>query len=87
MNINFDNSYARDLTGMYADWKLTAAPQPQLVWLNESLAVSLGLHIADLHSTAGLAMLSASQAPAGAQPIAQAYAGHQFGHFSPQLGD
>ncbi len=87
MNINFDNSYARDLQGMYADWHMTAAPQPSLVWLNESLAESLGIHIADLRSDAGLAMLSASQAPAGAQPIAQAYAGHQFGHFSPQLGD
>ena len=87
MNINFDNSYARDLQGMYADWHMTAAPQPSLVWLNESLAESIGLNIADLRSDAGLAMLSASQAPAGAQPIAQAYAGHQFGHFSPQLGD
>lgn len=66
---------------------MTAAPQPTLVWLNEPLAESLGLDYADLRSDAGLAMLSASQAPAGAQPIAQAYAGHQFGHFSPQLGD
>jgi uncharacterized protein YdiU (UPF0061 family) len=87
LNINFDNSYARDLQGMYADWHMTAAPQPSLAWLNEPLAETLGLHIADLRSDAGLAMLSASHAPAGAQPIAQAYAGHQFGHFSPQLGD
>ena len=87
MNIKFDNSYVRDLQGMYADWHMTAAPQPSLVWLNESLAELIGLHIADLRSNAGLEMLSASQAPAGAQPIAQAYAGHQFGHFSPQLGD
>ena len=87
MNINFDNSYARDLTGMYADWHMTAAPQPSLVWLNEPLADSFGFDIAELRSAAGLAMLSASKSPEGAQPIAQAYAGHQFGHFSPQLGD
>jgi serine/tyrosine/threonine adenylyltransferase len=87
LKINFDNSYARELDGLYAPWQASPAPQPSLVWLNNALAVQLGLSLDELQSPPGLAMLSGNQAPAGAQPIAQAYAGHQFGHFSPQLGD
>jgi len=87
LKINFDNSYARDLDGLYAPWQASPAPQPSLVWLNKALVLQLGLSLDDLQSPQGLAMLSGNHAPAGAQPIAQAYAGHQFGHFSPQLGD
>ena len=87
MKIKFDNTYARELTGMYVPWHVSGAPKPELVWLNEPLATDLGLNPADLRSDQGLEVLSGVKAPEGAQAIAQAYAGHQFGHFSPQLGD
>ena len=87
MKIKFDNTYARDLTGMYVPWHVSGAPKPELVWLNEPLSADLGLNPADLRSAEGLEMLSGVKEPEGAQAIAQAYAGHQFGHFSPQLGD
>ncbi len=87
MNIHFDNSYARELVGLYAPWQASTAPAPSLVWLNHALALQLGLSLDELQSSQGLAMLSGNRAPAGARPIAQVYAGHQFGHFSPQLGD
>ena len=87
MKIKFDNTYARELTGMYVPWHVSGAPKPELVWLNEQLSTDLGFNPADLRSDQGLDMLSGTHAPEGAQAIAQAYAGHQFGHFSPQLGD
>ena len=87
MKIKFDNSYARDLAGMFVPWHVSGAPQPELVWLNEPLSTELGLSLEDLRSTEGLEILSGVKEPEGAQAIAQAYAGHQFGHFSPQLGD
>jgi serine/tyrosine/threonine adenylyltransferase len=87
LKIKFDNSYARDLAGMYVPWHVSGAPKPELVWLNEPLSNELGLSLEDLRSTQGLEMLSGIKEPEGAQAIAQAYAGHQFGHFSPQLGD
>ena len=87
MKIAFDNSYARELTGMYVPWHVSGAPKPELVWLNEQLSADLGFNPEDLRSAEGLDMLSGTHAPEGAQAIAQAYAGHQFGHFSPQLGD
>ncbi|WP_417586611.1 protein adenylyltransferase SelO [Pararhodobacter oceanensis] len=85
--IPFDNSYARDLEGLYLPWQGAKAPDPALVWLNEPLAADLGLDPADLRSPEGLAMLSGGEMPEGAVPLAMAYAGHQFGGFSPQLGD
>lgn len=60
---------------------------PQLVALNEPLATLLGLDCHWLHQKEGLAFLSQGQRPDGASPVAMAYAGHQFGHFVPSLGD
>ncbi|WP_417597868.1 protein adenylyltransferase SelO [Pararhodobacter oceanensis] len=85
--IPFDNSYARDLEGLYLPWQGAKAPDPAMVWLNEPLAAELGLSAEDLRSPEGLAMLSGGEMPEGAVPLAMAYAGHQFGGFSPQLGD
>ncbi|WP_209425327.1 protein adenylyltransferase SelO [Pararhodobacter sp. SW119] len=87
MNIAFDNTYARDLEGMYVPVEGAPAPAPEMVLLNEGLARDLGLDPATLKSPEGLAMLSGSAMPEGATPLAMAYAGHQFGGFSPQLGD
>ena len=83
----FDNSYARTLEGMAVACRPALAPNPRLLRLNRALAEELGLDADALASEAGLAVLSGNVVPEGAQPIAQAYAGHQFGGFSPQLGD
>ncbi len=85
--IAFDNSYARLPERFYARIAPTAVPAPQLIRLNNPLASELGLDPAWLTSVEGVAMLSGNGVPAGAAPIATAYAGHQFGGFSPQLGD
>ena len=83
----FDNTYVRDLEGFYAPWKPTPASKPVLIRLNEALAGELGADPAVLASPAGVEALASNRVPEGAEPIAQAYAGHQFGSFSPQLGD
>ncbi len=87
LTIPFDNSYARDLTGMYLPVTGDAAPAPRMVLLNRALAEELGLDPDALAAPEGLAMLSGGAMPEGAAPLAMAYAGHQFGGFSPQLGD
>lgn len=83
----FDNSYATELEGFYAPWKGEEAPEPKIVQLNRELAAELGLDPDALASDQGAALFAGGQAPEGAAPLAQAYAGHQFGGFSPQLGD
>ncbi|MDC8784118.1 protein adenylyltransferase SelO [Roseateles koreensis] len=85
--IAFDNSYARELEGLYTASPLQPVPAAKLLKLNLALAEELGLDTASLMASAGVQMLAAAQAPQGAAPLAQAYAGHQFGGFSPQLGD
>ena len=83
----FDNSFARELQGLYVPWRPAAVPAPRLLFLNHSLAAELGLDIASLDGPAGAATFAGNALPDGAEPLAQAYAGHQFGGFSPQLGD
>jgi serine/tyrosine/threonine adenylyltransferase len=83
----FDNSYARDLEGFYVEWQGAAAPEPEILRLNKGLAIELGLNPAVLHTAEGAAILAGASTPVGASPLAMAYAGHQFGGFSPQLGD
>ena len=83
----FDNSYARLPAKFYAPAQPGSCSAPKLLRLNKPLAEKLGLDPSWLASEAGLAMLSGGQLPAGAEPIAMAYAGHQFGGWSPQLGD
>lgn len=85
--IDFDNSYARHLAGMYARTEPTPVAAPQLVLFNRALAEHLGLPASGLDSETGAAIFSGNAIPEGAEPIAMAYAGHQFGHFVPQLGD
>jgi uncharacterized protein YdiU (UPF0061 family) len=83
----FDNSYARDLPGFYVAQSGAAAPAPQVLRLNAPLARDLGLNPDALMTLAGAHILTGSKLPEGAAPLAMAYAGHQFGGFSPQLGD
>ena len=87
LTIRFDNTYARDLEGLYLPFQGAVSPDPALVWLNEGLADELGLSVPALRTPQGLAMLTGGAMPDGASPLAMAYAGHQFGGFSPQLGD
>jgi uncharacterized protein YdiU (UPF0061 family) len=83
---SFDNSYAL-LEGMSVAWQPTAVPAPRWLHLNRPLAEELGLDAETLASDDGLAVFAGNRVPEGATPVAQAYAGHQFGGFSPQLGD
>ena len=83
----FDNSYAAELEGFYVPWQGERAPEPRIVHLNRDLAVELLLDPDALASEGGVAIFAGSKAPEGASPLVQAYAGHQFGSFSPQLGD
>lgn len=83
----FDNSYARLPERFFARLNPTPVPAPVLVRVNAALAETLGLDPTALASPEGVAILAGNSIPPGAEPIAQAYAGHQFGGFSPQLGD
>ncbi len=85
--IAFDNSYARLPARFFATARPDVAPAPRLLRLNAALAGELGLDPQALASPDGIAMLSGGPLPSGARPIALAYAGHQFGHFVPDLGD
>lgn len=83
----FDNSYARLPDRFFARQAPTPVAAPRLIALNRGLAARLGLDADWLAGPEGLAMLAGNAMPEGAEPIAQAYAGHQFGGFVPQLGD
>ncbi len=83
----FDNTYAHQLEGFYVSWQGEKAPAPEIVLFNDDLAGDLGLDCDALNGDHGAAIFSGSVAPEGADPLAQAYAGHQFGGFSEQLGD
>jgi uncharacterized protein YdiU (UPF0061 family) len=87
VNFNFDNSYSRLPERFYARLAPTPVPAPRLVKLNAALAESLGLDPLELGSKEGVQILAGNRVAAGSQPLAMAYAGHQFGHFVPQLGD
>jgi uncharacterized protein YdiU (UPF0061 family) len=83
----FDNTYARELEGFYVTWKAAQVAQPKLIKLNRKLAEELGLDAGALDSEEGAQIFAGNEIPEGAAPLAQAYAGHQFGGFVPQLGD
>ena len=72
---------------MALPWQAEEVLDPRLLVCNESLAAELGLHPAWLRSCDGLRLLVGNLVPSGASPVAQAYAGHQFGGFVPRLGD
>ena len=83
----FDNSYARLPERFYRRVLPTPVPRPALLALNAPLAVQLGLDPETLASSQGLDILCGNSLPPGADAMALAYAGHQFGHLVPQLGD
>ena len=83
---NFENSYARLPDPFFTSLDLNPVHAPELVIFNDILATSLGLNKETLQSKEGIAELAGNRIPEGAIPLAQAYAGHQFGHFN-MLGD
>lgn len=83
----FDNSYARLPERFHARQEPAPVEAPRLLRLNEPLAETLGLDPQALRSPEGVAVLAGNRLPDGAEPLAMAYAGHQFGNFVPQLGD
>lgn len=83
---NLDNSYLNLPDKFYSKIEPTDVTSPELVTFNDSLGKSLGLDNDQLKSKEGLKILAGSQRAPGGALIAQAYAGHQFGHFA-MLGD
>jgi uncharacterized protein YdiU (UPF0061 family) len=83
----FDNTYARLPERFYARVDPVPVAAPRLVKLNVELAHQLGLDPDALQSAQGVEILAGNRVAEGSEPLAQAYAGHQFGHFVPQLGD
>lgn len=84
--LNLDNSYAHLPEIFFTRQSPSQVPSPKLVTLNYSLITSLGLNAKSLESADGVDILAGNKIPEGATPLAQAYAGHQFGHFT-MLGD
>ncbi len=89
MTVHFplQNTYTALPEGFFARVAPTPVAAPRLVKLNRPLAVKLGLDPDRLASPEGVEILAGKRVPEGAEPIAMAYAGHQFGQFVPQLGD
>jgi uncharacterized protein YdiU (UPF0061 family) len=83
----FQNTYATLPDGFFARVAPTPVASPRLIKLNRPLAIQLGLDPDRLETPEGAEILAGKRVPTGAEPIAMAYAGHQFGHFVPQLGD
>src|SRR4051794_14663574 len=83
---NLDNSYARLPKSFFTSHSPTPVRSPKLITFNDSLAASIGLNVEELQSEEGVAVFAGNEIPEGASPLAQAYAGHQFGHFN-MLGD
>lgn len=87
MTIPFDNSYARLPERFFARQDPVPVQKPGLIAVNRDLAARLGLDADWLAGPEGVAVLAGNAVPAGAAPLAQAYAGHQFGGWVPSLGD
>jgi uncharacterized protein YdiU (UPF0061 family) len=83
---NLDNSYARLPESLFTKMKPNPVRSPKIIILNGPLAALLGLNVEALQSEDGAAVFGGNRIPEGALPLAQAYAGHQFGHFN-RLGD
>jgi uncharacterized protein YdiU (UPF0061 family) len=87
MHIPFDNSYARLPAQMFTAQLPTPVQAPQMIAANADLAVLLGIDPAQMTSADAVQVFAGNHIPDGAAPLAQAYAGHQFGNWNPQLGD
>src|ERR1035437_9560444 len=87
VRFGFENTYARLPERFYAPVNPTPVTAPSLVKVNVELALSRGLDPDALAGPQGVEILAGNRVAEGSEPLAEAYAGHQFGHFVPQLGD
>jgi uncharacterized protein YdiU (UPF0061 family) len=87
LRFGFDNTYARLPQRFHARVNPSTVPAPRLIRVNQELALFLGLDPAALASQQGIEVLAGNFVAEGSEPLAIAYAGHQFGNFVPQLGD
>ena len=87
LELPFENSYARLPSQFFVRLDPTPVVAPKLIKLNIVLAQQLGFDVDELSSPEGVDMLAGNFVPQGAEPLAMAYAGHQFGAWVPQLGD
>ena len=87
MDLAFDNSFHDRMEGFYAPAVAVAPSAPKLLSFNHALGKHIGFDVSNLSDAQLAAFFSGGEVPERANPIAFAYAGHQFGHFSPQLGD
>ena len=81
------DDFARGLPELARPWRAVVPPAPKLLVLNEKLATRLGLDPRWLETSDGIDFLTGVTPGEGANPVAQAYAGHQFGNYVPMLGD
>ncbi|MDE1177147.1 MAG: YdiU family protein [Edaphobacter sp.] len=87
VSFHFDNSYARLPERFYSRVAPVRVAAPRLIKVNEELAARLGLDAVALASEEGVEVLAGNRVAQGSEPLAMAYAGHQFGYFVKQLGD
>jgi serine/tyrosine/threonine adenylyltransferase len=85
--VALQDRFASDLPEMAVSWQAQTFPELRLLAFNAPLAGQLGLDPAWLTSPDGTRFLAGNLVPSGAAPVAQAYAGHQFGGYVPRLGD
>ena len=85
LQIPFDNSYSRLPAHFFRQQAAASVPGPKLIAFNRPLANKIGIIGGDEKELAEV--FSGNKTPKGAEPLAQVYAGHQFGHYNPQLGD
>lgn len=87
LTIDFDNSYTSLAPEFYERQQPTPVSKPQIIAINDKLAKALGIDADALRSESGVSVLAGNTIADGSDPIAMAYAGHQFGGWVPQLGD
>jgi len=87
LTLPFDTTYLDLPDHFYTRQTAEPASDPQLIVFNHALAATLGLKTGDMTGTEAAAIFSGNETLKGSTPFAQVYAGHQFGGFSPQLGD
>jgi uncharacterized protein YdiU (UPF0061 family) len=85
--VRLGSRFATELPELSLAWQAEDAPEPHLLVLNEALALELGLDPVLLRTDEGVQLLLGTHVPPDATPVAQGYAGHQFGGWSPRLGD
>ncbi len=87
LNRKFINSYSKLPPNFFSHTNPTKVSQPRIIKVNQALASELDINIAEFSSSELAEIFSGNRVPQHSTPIAQAYAGHQFGHFNPSLGD